>query len=70
VFPGRFYPLHTVADHNLPNPKAAIIKGTPPINRAMPLDISRAGEALGWKPEYSLSDAFADYIADMKAQMG
>jgi nucleoside-diphosphate-sugar epimerase len=42
---------------------------TPPVNRAIPLDISRAGEALGWKPEYSLSDAFADYIADMKAQM-
>ena len=53
-----------------PDLKVEIIKGTPPVNRAIPLDISRAGTALGWKPEYSLPDAFADYIADMKAQIG
>ena len=55
---------------HLPNLKVEIVKGTPPINRAIPLDIARAEAALGWKPEYSLAEAFADYIADMKAQMG
>jgi nucleoside-diphosphate-sugar epimerase len=61
--------VETIRGH-LPDLKVEIVKGTPPLNRAIPLDISRAKNVLGWKPEYSLSDAFVDYIADMKAQLG
>lgn len=55
---------------HLPNLKVEIIPGTPPLNRALPLDISRARDMLGWEPQFSMEDAFADYIADLKTQMG
>lgn len=54
----------------LPDLRVEIIPGTPPIMRASPLDVTRAREMLGWEPQYSLEDAFADYIADLKTQMG
>jgi UDP-glucose 4-epimerase len=61
--------VETIRGH-LPDLKVEIVPSTPPVNRAIPLDIERAENVLGWKPEFSLSDAFADYIADAKAQMG
>lgn len=54
---------------HLPDLKVDIVPGTPPINRALPLDCSRAKELLGWAPEFSFDDAFADYIADLKVRM-
>ena len=54
----------------LPGLKVEIVPGTPPVNRALPLDITRAREMLGWEPQYSMEEAFADYIADLRTQMG
>jgi nucleoside-diphosphate-sugar epimerase len=54
----------------LPNLKVDIVPGTPPLNRALPLDITRAREMLDWEPQFSMEDAFADYIADLTTQMG
>jgi UDP-glucose 4-epimerase len=54
----------------LPNLRVEIVPGTPPLNRALPLDITRAREMLGWEPQYTMEEAFADYIADLKTQMG
>lgn len=54
----------------LPDLKVEIVPGTPAVNRALPLDITRAREMLGWEPQYSMEEAFADYVADLKAQMG
>ncbi len=54
---------------HLPNLKVEIVPGTPPLNRALALDITRAKEMLDWEPQFSMQDAFADYIADLKTQM-
>ena len=35
-----------------------------------PLDISRAKALLDWTPEYSIAEAFADYIAETRAAQG
>jgi len=61
--------VKTIRSH-LPDLEVQIVPGKPPVNRAVPLDISRAEELLGWTPEYSLAGAFADYIEDLSAQMG
>lgn len=57
-----------IKDH-LPDLRVEIIPGVAPLNRATSLDISRAKEMLDWEPEFSMPDAFADYIADLKTQM-
>jgi len=54
----------------LPNLKVEIVPGTPPLNRALALDVTRAREMLNWEPQFSMGDAFADYVADLKTQMG
>jgi UDP-glucose 4-epimerase len=59
----------SVREH-LPDLKVDIVPGAPPLNRALPLDITRAREMLGWEPRYTMEEAFGDYIADLKAQMG
>ncbi len=54
----------------LPELRVEIVPGEKPVNRAVPLDVSRAERVLGWKPEFDMEAAFADYIADLKARMG
>ena len=54
----------------LPDLRVEIVPGTPPQSRALALDITRAETLLGWKPEFGIEEAFADYIAEMKLQMG
>ena len=34
------------------------------------LDVSAAAQHLGWTPDYTMDEAFADYIADMKKETG
>jgi len=54
----------------LPDLRVEIVPGTKPVNRAVPLDVTRAERVLGWTPEFDMEAAFADYIAALKAQMG
>ena len=65
-----FDELVAAVKEHLPNLKVDIIPGTPPLNRALPLDVTRAKNMLGWEPQFSMPDAFGDYIADLKTQMG
>ena len=65
-----FDDLVTTIKSQLPDLKVEIVPGTPPLNRAAPLDITRAKEMLGWEPQFTLEEAFADYVADLRAQMG
>jgi nucleoside-diphosphate-sugar epimerase len=50
-----------------PNMEIEIAKGNKPEGRAVPMDISRAKNELGWAPTYSLAEAFIDYRKDMEA---
>ena len=54
----------------LPALKVEIVPGTPPVSRTVPLDVSAAARHLGWTPGFTLEDAFADYVAELKAAMG
>ena len=54
----------------LPDLRVEIVPGEKPVNRAVPLDIARAERVLGWTPQFDMEAAFADYISDMRAQMG
>lgn len=69
-FVTSFDDLVAAVKAQLPNLKVEIVPGTPSLNRALALDITRAKDMLGWEPQYSMEDAFADYIADLKTQMG
>ena len=53
-----------------PKLNVEIVKGTPPLSRTIPLDVSAAEKYLGWTPEYDIGAALADYAADLKAGMG
>jgi nucleoside-diphosphate-sugar epimerase len=64
-----FNNLVAIIKDQLPNLRVDIIPGEPPVNRGAALDITRAKEMLGWEPEFSMADAFADYAADLKAQL-
>ncbi len=55
---------------HLPDLKIEIVPGTPPLNRALPLDCSRARDMLGWQPEYDFDAGIADYANDLRARMG
>ncbi len=70
------YPVTTSFDElveiisgQLPDLRVDIVPGSPPANRAAPLDISRAKDMLGWEPKFSMQDAFADYVADLRVQL-
>ena len=69
-FVTTFDELVAAIRRQLPGLKVEIVPGKPPLNRAIPLDIARAGSMLGWTPQFSMDEAFADYIADLRAQMG
>ena len=52
-----------------PDLDVEIIPGTPPVSRTTSLDVSRAERELGWTPEYSLEEGFADYIEDLRTYL-
>jgi UDP-glucose 4-epimerase len=54
----------------LPRLKVEIVPGTPPVSRDFPLDVSAAARHLGWTPQFTMDEAFADYIADLQAETG
>jgi nucleoside-diphosphate-sugar epimerase len=54
----------------LPRLKVEIEPGTPPVSRDFPLDMTAAKTHLGWTPEYTMDEAFADYIERMKVELG
>ena len=55
----------------LPDLKVTIAPADRPIPSAnVPLDISNAKALLDWTPEYSVAEAFADYVAEMRAAEG
>ena len=55
----------------LPDLKVTIAPADRPIPSAnAPLDISNAKALLDWTPEYSVAEAFADYVAEMRAAEG
>ena len=53
----------------LPALEVDIVPGETRKAKTAPLDLSRARIHLGWEPRFDLRSAFADYIADMRAQM-
>jgi nucleoside-diphosphate-sugar epimerase len=65
-----FDELVTAAKTAVPDIQVEIIPGTPPVSRSTPLDISQAAQGLGWSPQFTMEDAFADYAQDLKARMG
>ena len=64
-----FDELVEIISEQLPNLRVDIVPGNPPVNRAAPLDISRAKDMLGWEPKFSMKDAFEDYVADLRVQL-
>lgn len=64
-----FEELVEIIKNQLPKLRVEIIPGNPPVNKAAPLDISRAKKMLDWEPKFSMEDAFSDYISDLKSQL-
>ncbi len=54
----------------VPKLDVEIVPGTPPLSRNIPLDVSAAEKYLGWTPQFEMEAAFADYAADLRAEMG
>ena len=65
-----FDDLVAVVKKVLPELEVEITPGTPPLSRTIALDVSAARDHLGWEPEYAMEEAFTDYAADLKAEMG
>lgn len=65
-----FDALVAAARTAVPDLQVEIIPGTPPVSRSTPLDISHAAQGLGWTPQFTMEDAFADYARDLKVRMG
>lgn len=40
--------------------------GAPPKSKAYAMDISRAKQQLGWEPQFSIEEGFADFLEEMK----
>ena len=38
----------------------------PPLQVKQPMDLSRARDVLGWEPQYTMDEAFRDYVADLE----
>ncbi|NQU71993.1 MAG: NAD(P)-dependent oxidoreductase [Rhodospirillales bacterium] len=64
-----FDELVAAAKTAVPDLQVEIIPGTPPVSRSTPLDVRHAAQGLGWTPQYSMEEAFADYARDLKARM-
>ena len=55
----------------LPDLKVTVTPSDGPVPSATtPLDISNAKALLDWQPEYSVPEAFADYVAEMRRAEG
>ena len=65
-----FDELVAVVRKVLPALEVEITPGTPPLSRTIALDVSAARDHLGWEPEYAMEEAFADYAADLRAEIG
>lgn len=65
-----FDQLVDTVKHVLPGLNVEIVPGTAPLSRNIALDVSAAKDCLGWEPEFTMAEGFADYAADLKAQMG
>ena len=64
-----FDELVETARRFFPRLEVEILPGPPPAPGKADLDVSRAAAQLGWTPEYSLEEAFADYIEDLRAHL-
>ena len=51
----------------LPGLEHEVLPGDPPKSKSSPLDISAAGEHLNWQPAFDMDEAFADYLAEIRA---
>ena len=65
-----FDDLVATIKRQLPDLDVEIVPGTAPVSRTTPLDVSRAEKYLGWTPQFTMDEGFAEYIADLKAEMG
>ncbi len=55
----------------LPDLNVTVAPSDRPVpNATTPLDISHSKAMLDWSPEFSIADAFADYVAEMRAAEG
>ncbi len=65
----KFQEIVDLARRLLPGLRVEIVPGKAPVSRAQHLDISQAGQFLGWQPEFTMEAAFEDYIRDLKAAL-
>lgn len=54
----------------LPNLKVEVIPGRAAPGVKQPLDTSRAKQYLGWEPQFTMEQAFEDYLQDLKSALG
>lgn len=66
-FVTRFDDLVATVKKVLPRLEVDIVPGKKPESRSVPLDVSRAGQYLGWTPEFDMETAFADYARALGA---
>jgi len=53
-----------------PSLRYEVEPGEPPKSKSAPLDISAAKRHLEWEPRFSITSAFEDYLAELKAARG
>ena len=63
----RFDDLIAAMRRVFPKLQYEVEPGEPPKSKSFPLDISRADRQLGWKPQFTLEAALADYRRDLEA---
>ncbi len=62
-----FHELTRAIKGVLPGLAVEMIPGPPPGSPVkQPMDCSRAGDVLGWEPQYTMEAAFRDYVADLE----
>ena len=55
----------------LPGLEVEILPGPAPGTQVkQPMDLSRARDVLGWEPQYTMEEAFRDYVADLEEAAG
>lgn len=62
-----FDDLVTAAKKALPRLQVEILPGERSPDRVQPVDVSRARELLGWRPEFTLEAALADYATELRS---
>lgn len=67
----KFDEIVEVTKRVFPELRVEIIPGkAPSLSVKQPLDISRAKEYLGWEPQFTMEEAFKDYLEDLRSFMG